>query len=170
MDRTQTKDREDVALKTFRAEVKADAPAPGATTGSFDARVAAFGNVDLQGDRIEPEAFDATLAAWSESGDNVPVIWSHQWDDPMAHVGWVESAAAEDGGLRVKGVIDLSTDLARQVHRLMVDRRVKEFSFAYLPTDAAPDPGDAERPGPQGARPHRGRSDPQGREPGDGVV
>jgi HK97 family phage prohead protease len=140
---TTTKNREDVALKTFRAEVKADAPAEGASVGTFDARVAAFGNVDLQGDRIEPEAFDGTLAAWSDSGDRVPVIWSHQWDDPMAHVGWVDEAKAEDGGLRVKGSIDLSTDLARQVHRLMVDRRVKEFSFAYLPTDAAPDPEDA---------------------------
>jgi HK97 family phage prohead protease len=139
---TTTKDRADVRTKTFRAEVKADVPAAGATTGTFEARVAAFGNVDLQGDRIEPEAFDATLASWSDSGDSIPVIWSHQWDDPMAHIGVVDEASASAEGLEVRGTIDLDTPLGKQVHRLMVDRRVKEFSFAYLPTDAAPDPDD----------------------------
>ena len=96
----------------------------------------------MQGDRIEPEAFDATLASWDDSGDSVPVIWSHQWDDPMAHIGVVEAAEATPDGLRVQGSIDLDQPLGKQVHRLMVDRRVKEFSFAYLPTDAAPDPDD----------------------------
>lgn len=138
----ETKQKERIATKTLRAEVKADAPAAGATEGTFEARVAAFGNVDLGGDRIEPTAFDATKAAWQESGDPVPVIWSHQWDDPMAHLGSVAPGdlTVTPDGLEVRGVIDLSTPIGKQVHKLMVDRRVKEFSFAYLPTDTAPDP------------------------------
>jgi HK97 family phage prohead protease len=141
---TATKDRERIATKTFRAEVKAEAPAPGATEGTFDARVAAFGNVDLQNDRIEPTAFDGTKADWEASGDPVPVIWSHQWDDPMMHIGSVDpkDLTVDDEGLNVHGVIDLENPLGKQVHRLMVDRRVKEFSFAYQPTEAAPDPDD----------------------------
>jgi HK97 family phage prohead protease len=138
----ETKDRQEIATKTFRAEVKAEAPAEGATTGTFDARVAAFDNVDLQGDRIDPAAFDATKAAWEESGDPVPVIWSHQWDDPMAHIGSVNPGdlTVDADGLNVHGVIDLGTPIGAQVHKLMVERRVKEFSFAYMPTDAVPDP------------------------------
>jgi HK97 family phage prohead protease len=128
--------------KAFPAEVKADPPEDGATTGTFEARVAAYGNVDLGGDRIEEGAFDDTLKSWNDSGDPLPVIWSHQWDDPMAHIGVVKSATSTKDGLDIVGELDLSTDLARQVHRLMVGRRVKEFSFAYLPTDAAPDPDD----------------------------
>jgi len=141
MSDTREQVRERIEMKRFRAEVKAEAAEPGATVGEFDARVAAFGNVDSQGDRIEDGAFDATKAAWQESGDPVPVIWSHQWDDPMAHIGSVrpEDLSVDESGLNVHGTIDLSTDLAKQVHRLMVDRRVKEFSFAYLPTESEPD-------------------------------
>jgi HK97 family phage prohead protease len=138
---TAVKDRERIATKTFRAEVKAEAPEPGATSGTFEARVAAFGNVDLQNDRIEPGAFDGTKADWEAAGDPVPVIWSHQWDDPMAHIGSVSPSdlTFDENGVNVRGVIDLENPTGRQVHRLMVDRRVKEFSFAYVPTETEED-------------------------------
>jgi HK97 family phage prohead protease len=139
---TMTKERAGIAFKAFAAEVKAEPPEDGATTGTFEARVAAYGNVDLGGDRIEEGAFDDTLKAWGDSGDPIPVIWSHQWDDPMAHIGTVTEARSTEDGLDIVGELDLTTDLARQVHRLMVGRRVKEFSFAYMPTDAAPDDDD----------------------------
>jgi HK97 family phage prohead protease len=101
-------------------------------TGTFEATVAVFGNVDRGGDRIMPGAFKNTLVKWAESGDPIPVILSHQWDNPMAHIGVVNEAKETDKGLWVKGTLDIGdNDVARQVHRLMKRRSLKEFSFGY---------------------------------------
>jgi HK97 family phage prohead protease len=108
-------------------DAKADSEA-----GTFEATVAVFGNVDKIGDRILPGAFKDTLAKWAESGDPIPVILSHQWDNPMAHIGVVDEATETDKGLWVKGTLDVKdNDVARQVHRLMKRRSLKEFSFGY---------------------------------------
>lgn len=114
--------------KSFQVlETKADADA-----GTFEATVAIFGNIDRGGDRIMPGAFQKTLEAWKASGDPIPVILSHQWDNPMAHIGVVQDAKETDKGLWVKGVLDVAdNDVARQVHRLMLRRSLKEFSFGY---------------------------------------
>jgi HK97 family phage prohead protease len=100
--------------------------------GTFEATVAIFGNVDRGGDRIMPGAFAKTLDAWKASGDPIPVILSHQWDNPMAHIGVVQDAKETEKGLWVKGALDVAdNDVARQVHRLMQRRSLKEFSFGY---------------------------------------
>lgn len=113
---------------------KAITDAAGADTGDFEAVVSVFGNVDLVGDRVVKGAFQKSLERWQATGDPIPVIWSHQWDDPKAHVGYVDPANAfeSEQGLVVKGRLDITTnDFAAQVYRLLKDRRVKEFSFAY---------------------------------------
>lgn len=103
-----------------------------AEAGTFEATVAVFGNVDKGGDRIVPGAFKNTLAKWERSGDPIPVILSHNWDDPFAHVGVVVDAKETDRGLWVKGRLDIDdNEVARQVHRLMQRRSLKEFSFGY---------------------------------------
>lgn len=108
-------------------ELEADAEA-----GTFEATVAVFGNVDRGGDRILPGAFEKTLAAWKASGDPIPVIFNHDWSSPMAHVGVVTDAKETTKGLWVKGALDINdNDVARQVHRLMSRRSLKEFSFGY---------------------------------------
>jgi len=117
--------------KTLRAEFKA---VEGAPAGTFEAIVAVFNNVDHGGDRIIPGAFTATLAAWAESGDPIPVIWSHRWDDPNAHIGYVIEAKETEQGLYVKAQMDVEDAFAAKVSRLLVSRRVKEFSFGYFPT------------------------------------
>lgn len=105
----------------------------GEPTGEFEAIVSVFGNVDLGGDRIAPGAFGKSLAKWQETGDPIPVIWNHMWDNPDAHIGAIDPADAveTDGGLLVKGRIDLDNPFAAQVYRLLSQRRVKEFSFGY---------------------------------------
>ncbi len=129
--------------KTFPAWIKADA----GEAGTFEAIVAVFGNTDLGGDRIVAGAFADTLADWQASGDPIPVIHSHQWQDLGAHVGAVDPADAREllpgdralppelaelGGLYVKGTLDIADDDgAAKVFRLMTQRRLKEFSFAY---------------------------------------
>lgn len=134
---------------------RASAPIHGLKTlavdadGTFEAVVAVFGNVDLGGDRIAPGAFTKSLARWDESGDPIPVIWSHQWDDPFNHIGEVTAARelypGDDrlpegirdlGGLWVRGRLDMEEPKARQAWKLLKKRRTREFSFAY---DVMPD-------------------------------
>lgn len=106
--------------------------------GEFEALVSVFGNVDLGGDRVVRGAFAKSLARWQEKGDPIPVIWNHMWENPEAHIGAVYAGdAVETGdGLLVKGRLDLDNPFAKQVYRLLSERRVKEFSFGYNTLDA----------------------------------
>ena len=99
--------------------------------GTFEAIVSVFGNVDLIGDRVVKGAFTKSLGEWKQSGDPIPVIWSHMWNDPEAHIGKTIDAEERDEGLWVKAQVDLDDPFAAKVFRLMKERRVKEFSFAY---------------------------------------
>lgn len=115
------------------------------STGEFEAVVSVFGNVDLQGDRGMPGMFAKSLDMWRTKGDPIPVIWSHEWGNPMAHIGYVlpedayevlsgdsEKAMGDiTGGLFVKGHLDVDKPFAKQVYDLLKDRRVTEWSFAY---------------------------------------
>ncbi len=115
----------------------------GEPAGEFEAIVSVFGNVDLGGDRIAPGAFSKSLAEWQATGDPIPVIWNHMWDNPDAHIGAIDPADAVEtaAGLQVKGRIDLDNPLAAQVYRLLSQRRVKEFSFGYNVRDSRVEKG-----------------------------
>ena len=119
--------------KTARARVKAAGAADGLAEGEFEAIVSVFGNVDSVGDVVMPGAFTDVLGEWAAKGDPIPVIWSHNWYDPFAHIGTVLEAKETDEGLWVKGAVDLDPDArtAGQVYRLLKGRRVTQFSFAY---------------------------------------
>lgn len=116
------------ALKTY--SVKAE---PLDDEGTFEALVSIFGNVDLVGDRVVKGAFAKSLERWESSGDPIPVIWSHQWSDPQAHLGEVLEADERDDGLWIKGRLDLEDrgTYAGTIWRKMKRRLIKEFSFAY---------------------------------------
>ncbi|WP_217545788.1 HK97 family phage prohead protease [Streptomyces sp. GbtcB6] len=118
------------------AKVKAAGTADGLAEGQFRALVSVFDNEDTYGDVVRPGAFSQTLADWAAKGDSIPVIWSHQWSDPFAHIGRVIEAKETTDGLEVLGQIDdLTGDdenpTAKQVYRLLKGRRVTQFSFAY---------------------------------------
>lgn len=120
--------------KNFPMEVKA-----AGDEGSFTALASVFGNVDLVGDKMLPGAFTKTLEDWRTSGDPIPVILSHQHDDPMALIGKADpnDVIETDEGLLVRGQLDISDNpTAKQVHKLMKDRLLKGWSFAYsVPKD-----------------------------------
>jgi HK97 family phage prohead protease len=102
--------------------------------GEFQALVSVFGNVDGGGDRILPGAFTKTLAKWRTSGDPVPVIWSHDWKSPDAHIGVADphDVVETDRGLLVRGQLDIDDNpTASRVYKLMSRRSLKEFSFGY---------------------------------------
>jgi HK97 family phage prohead protease len=116
--------------------------------GIFSAIVSVFGNVDHGGDRILAGAFVESLAEWKASGDPIPVVFSHQWQDPDAHVGEVLEAKEllpgdpllegtgleENGGLWTKFglfVDDPDEAPARRLAKRLEKRTIREFSFAY---------------------------------------
>lgn len=103
--------------------------------GQFTALVSVFGNVDSLDEVVMPGAFRETLAAWQAKGDPIPVVWSHQWGDPMAHIGEVLEAKETTQGLEVTAQLDMSNPSAVQVFKLLKDRRVKEFSYAGEESD-----------------------------------
>lgn len=123
------------------AEFKALPSEDGQPQGKFSARVAVYNNVDLAGDRVMPTAFDASIAEWKASGDPIPVVWSHDWADPFAHIGFVNPSGikSSEAGLEITDAqLDVETNpFAKQVYDLLAQRRIKEFSFAYDVRDEA---------------------------------
>jgi HK97 family phage prohead protease len=117
--------------KTFDAEFKAVDTA----AGTFEAIVSVFGTKDLGGDIVMPGAFADTLNLWAAKGDPIPIIWSHEWDDPHAHIGYVVEALETEKGLWIKGQLDVERPFAEQVHHLLKNRRVTQFSFGYFAED-----------------------------------
>ena len=127
-------------VKSVKAQIKKIGPEDGLEAGQFEALVSVFGNKDSYGDVVMPGAFEETLKSWTESGDPIPIYYSHRMDEPDFNIGYgldaKELAPAGDtpGGLWVKGQLDLedgSTSKAKQVHRLMKRGTLKQFSFAY---------------------------------------
>lgn len=115
-------------LASFKALPDADGKA-----GQFEAIVSVFGNVDYQGDKVLKGAFTKSLQKWRESGDPIPVIFSHDWQDPFAHIGKADPALAEetDVGLKLVGSLDVHKPYAAQVFDLLKERRIREWSFSY---------------------------------------
>lgn len=129
--------------KDFAAQIKAVGKDGGLGADQFKAVVSTY-SVDRYRDVVMPGAFADTLAEWKASGNNLPVIWAHRWDDPFAHVGYVVKAEETDAGLEVVGQVDTTDNpTAAQVMRLLKDRRVTQFSFGYDVLEGA----DAERDG-----------------------
>jgi len=120
-----------VLTKDAPARVKAAGESDGLGAGEFTALVSVFGNEDSVGDVVMPGAFTEDLARWKDSGDPIPVIWSHDWGDPFSHIGHVVEARESAGGLLVTGQLDMDNPKAQQVFRLLKGRRVTQFSFAY---------------------------------------
>ena len=122
--------------KSFDVAVKAAGEGDGLKAGQVRMLVSAFGNVDSYGDVVMPGAFADDLAAWGAKGDPIPFIWSHQWSDPFAHIGYVVEAAETADGLEVLAQLDVAGDeswnaKARKVYELLKGRRVTQASFAY---------------------------------------
>lgn len=126
-------------FKNAPVKVKAAGPDDGLEEGQFRALVSVFGNVDSTGDMVMPGAFTKTLTEWADSGDPIPVYWSHRMDDPDMNIGYVIEAKESDAGLEVLGQLDLTegSPKAPQVYRLMKGRRTTQWSFAYDVIDAS---------------------------------
>lgn len=115
------------------ADVNAD---PG--EGMFTALASVFHNTDRVGDRVMPGAFSKSLAKWRASGDPIPVVFSHKWDDIYAHVGIADPNDVREThrGLEVTGTLDIHDNpVAAQLYKLMKRRSLKAWSFGYQVVD-----------------------------------
>jgi HK97 family phage prohead protease len=144
---TATRQRKSFPLASFKA-LPLEGP------GVFESIVSVFGNVDYDNERCQPGCFAKSLAKWQESGDPIPAIFSHQWDDLGAHIGVtldakelapgdpaLPEAIRHLGGLWTKTRLDVDDDTqpnyAPRVWKLLERRSLKEFSFAYEVLDSA---------------------------------
>jgi len=82
---------------------------------------------DAARDTIRKGAFAATIAQCSEP---LPLLWQHRPDQP---IGWIESMAEDDRGLRVVAQIDRMTSRAASMLR---DQEVTGLSFGYRAREA----------------------------------
>ena len=136
---------------TYTANIKAVGKGD---SGEFTSIVSVFGNVDLTSDIVVAGAYKNNIEAWAKSEDSLPVIWSHQWQDPAYNIGFVKEMeeldardprlkgeAFDTGGLLVVGQIDLDDDpsvsKARQVWKLVKGARVRNWSFHYAVEQAS---------------------------------
>lgn len=124
-------------VKSCPAKVKVAEASENAPEGQFTALVSVFSTVDSVKDIVMPGAFTKSLASYAEKGSPIPVVWSHDWDDPFSHIGYTTSAQETEAGLEVTGQLDLDNPKAAQVYRLLKGGRIKDFSFAYDVKDAA---------------------------------
>lgn len=110
--------------------------------GEFEAIVSVFESVDAFGDVVRKGAFAKSLTDWSAKGQQIPVIWSHDWQDPFSHIGTVSKALETDRGLKITGYISPdereNNPKAAQIYRLLKSRRVNQFSFAFDIEDGGP--------------------------------
>ena len=101
--------------------------------GAFTALVAIFGNVDRGGDRIVRGAFAKSLDAWRESGNRIPIVWSHQYDHPAMVIGSADPMQSKetDEGLLLVGQLNLDSPVAHHVRDLLRNGDINGWSFGY---------------------------------------
>ncbi len=104
----------------------------GLAEGEFEAYASTFTREpDSYGDVVAKGAFGDSLKEWAESGQVLPVLFGHRFDDPDYNIGGVVEASEDDHGLKIRGQLDLDSPKAAQVHRLMKAKRIGQMSFAF---------------------------------------
>lgn len=117
-------------LKDFTVRVKA--PEDGVEDqGIIEAYASVFGNRDSYGDVVMQGAFTETLEEWAASGNTIPLIYGHDLRDPFSNIGSITSAVEDERGLKITAQFDLDNAKAKQVYRLVKDKRLTQMSFGY---------------------------------------
>lgn len=117
-------------FKTF--DVKASEDGAG-----FTGYASVFDNIDAYGDIMRKGAFTKSLADYGKDGAGVPAYWGHRMDDPMMNIGITTRAVEDDHGLLVEVRLGETTEVEKQVRRLLLEGRVKQMSFAFDYVEAA---------------------------------
>lgn len=89
--------------------------------GIFEGWAARYGNIDRQGDRIEPGAFA------HDSGKEVPLLWQHKSDEVVG-LGVLEDRAE---GVWMKGRFLMSTTAGRDAYERLKSGAAKGLSIGF---------------------------------------
>lgn len=98
--------------------------------GTFTGYGSVFDVVDLDKDMVAPGTFKRTLAEWKRKKMLPPVVWQHQFRDPVGpHLEMSEDAK----GLALKGLL-LVDDVqkAREARALMKHKAVNGLSIGFI--------------------------------------
>lgn len=117
--------------KDFTFQVKADETG-GDDGGTLVAYASTFDrDPDSYGDVISPGAFTETLQKWRDSGNTIPLLFGHRFDDPSMNIGGVTEAVEDDRGLKITAKFDAENPTAQYVRRLVKEKRLSKMSFAF---------------------------------------
>lgn len=86
---------------------------------------------DSYGDVVAPGAFLEDLEAWKSSGNTLPGLFGHRFDDPDFYVASATDFGEDEHGWWVKGEFDLESPKGPHVYRLVKGRRLNQLSFAF---------------------------------------
>lgn len=98
----------------FHIEIKADSVTE---EGTFEGYLSVFGVVDSYSDIVDKGAFKKTI---KENKGNFPLLWMHSSREPIG----VFKAHEDEKGLKIKGVLDLEVQRAREVHSMMKSKEI----------------------------------------------
>lgn len=93
-------------------------------TGTFEGKLAVYGNIDEVGDVIDYGAMTKTL---NEGGGQLPLCWQHDTSQPIGTLQLTDSPQA----LLCKGRLVLSVPAARSAYDLVKEGVVKGLSIGY---------------------------------------
>ncbi len=88
---------------------------------------------DRSGDVIERGAFRSTIAAWKDSGKQIPLAWNHDTGEPERLIGTVDPSSLKEtrDGLLAEAHLDLDgSETARTAWRLVKSDSIG-VSFGY---------------------------------------
>lgn len=125
-------------LKNMAVKVKEATEDNDSSVGHIKAYASVFDNVDRHGDVLRKGAFTETIEEWHKSGNNIPLLYGHDFSDPFANIGTVKSVVEDDYGLLIEATLDLDNAKAKQVHRLLKEKRLTQMSYAFDVLEAAP--------------------------------
>jgi HK97 family phage prohead protease len=102
--------------------------------GTFTARFSTFDKPDKGGDIMRRGAAAVSIANMHAIGKRLPVIFNHLHHNPEAWIGKVNPHDLHEGsiGLEASGRLDIAEPYASKIFRLIQDRILTEWSFAYL--------------------------------------
>lgn len=109
-------------------------------SGEFEALVSTFDKVDKFGDIVRPGAFRGTIEQWRRRKALIPVVFSHQADDPEKHIGEVDPQHLDETrvGLVASGRFYLDEPIAAKVFKQLQRKAISEWSFAFRILKAKP--------------------------------
>lgn len=119
-------------FKSFRLDLKEGGVDE---QGRFEGYAAVFGNLDLNGDVIEPGALTKTL---EETGGELPILYQH---NPYEVIG-LGKFDQDKKGMPVRGQLNMDVQRARETRSLVQQRAIKGLSIGYraVKADREPNP------------------------------